>query len=134
MSILRYLFFPNPLQATYGSSFVIGLFALCGALLVLSIVIRVWRRSTSDTVAKRLSAGWASAALWFGVIGLVLVVARVEGIQIVAMRLWWVLWALALVVYVIAKVRIFRARHYHVVPSVAQPDLRDAYLPGKKKR
>ena len=66
-------------------------------------------------MTKRLSNSWSTALLSFGVTGIVLTVARVEGIQFVAMRFLWALWAAALALYLVYQIRNFRHRHYTVL-------------------
>ena len=70
----------------------------------------------------------------FGIIGLVLVVSRVEDIQFIEMRFLWVLWALALVLYVVLQWFVFVRRHYTVVEKKQVVDIRDRYLPTKKRK
>ena len=134
MSILSYLFLPNPARADYGDPWVIGAFAALAALVAVSFLIRYWRaKIATGAVTKKLSRSWSSAAFWFGVVGLVLLVSRVEKIQFVAMRFLWVFWGLAAVLYVFLQWRIFASRHYEVLPTVRREDPRAKYLPKAKK-
>lgn len=134
MSFLTYWFYPNPGNADYGNPKVLLLLALCVLMIAGSFGLSAWRNRQANPVTKKLSRSWAMAALWFGVVGLVLAVSRVEQIQFIAMRFLWVLWAGFLIAYVVLQVRIFRARHYQVLPRETVVDPRDAYLPGKKRR
>lgn len=134
MRILNYLFWPLPAQPEYGDPRVIGVLILCGGLILLSFALSFWRKRVRDSVAKKLSRSWSSAAFWYGVVGLLLTVARVEGVSFLAMRVLWVLWGLALAFTVVWHVRQFRTRHYTVVPRAAVSDPRDPYLPHKKAR
>ena len=134
MNILTYLFYPNPGHLTYGSTQILLLLALCGGLILLSFLIRIWRTRQTNAVTKRLSRSWSSVALWFGISGLVLTVSRVEKIQFIAMRFLWVIWAAVLILAVVLQYRMFRMRHYEVMPRKAAKDDPGAkYLPGKKK-
>ncbi|MBI3816907.1 hypothetical protein HY285_05190, partial [Candidatus Peregrinibacteria bacterium] len=121
---LRFVFAPNPGRATYGSTSILSLLIACGTLVVLSFIIAVWRRSHANSVTRKLSRTWSSVSFWFGIVGLVLVVSRVEQIQFLAMRFFWVLWVLALLVYVFVQLRLFRARHYEILPRVSAADPR----------
>lgn len=134
LSILRYLFHPNPGHAGYPDTAIIGLFILLGALVALSIIIRLWRGRIGNPMTRTLSRSWSSAAFWFGLIGLILVVARVEAIQFIAMRFLWVLWWGSVGLYVLFQVRQFMTRHYAVVREVRSVDPLMKYLPGRKKR
>ncbi|NOS67004.1 MAG: hypothetical protein HOO67_01400 [Candidatus Peribacteraceae bacterium] len=133
MEFLAYLFYPNPGRLTYSSPVIIAALVACAALVVLSFAIKYWRGQVQNAVTKKLSRAWSSISFWFGLTGLVLVVARVEKIQFVAMRFLWVLWALVLILLIALQWRIFRSRHYEVLPRVGKVDPRDQYLPGKKK-
>lgn len=133
MNVLTYLFYPNPGHAAYGDAAVIAALALCVGLVVLSFAIQYWRGRIQNAVTKKLSRTWSSISFWFGVVGLVLAVSRVEKIQFIAMRFLWALWALLLILIVILQWRIFRMRHYEVLPRVGKVDPRDLYLPGKKR-
>ncbi len=133
MSILTYLFYPNPGRLTYGSTEIVALLAVCGALIVLSFLIRLWRSRTANGMTKKLTRSWSSLTFWFGIVGLVLIVCRVEKIQFLAMRFLWVFWGVFLLLALVMQYRVFRSRHYEVMPRVGKVDPRDQYLPGRKK-
>lgn len=134
MNLLTYLFYPNPGRVTYGSPEVLIAFAVCGGLLLVALLIRLWRARQINAITKKLSRSWSAVSFWFGIIGLVLIVSRVEKIQFVAMRFLWVIWALALVGLLFLQYRIYRMRHYELMPRTAAPDdPRAKYLPGKKR-
>lgn len=132
--ILTYLFWPNPGNAAYSSPKAFLLLIGCGVLICVSLGIRGWRKRMKNPVTRKLSASWASAALSFGVIGLLLVVSRVEGIQFLAMRFLWVLWVGFAVLFLVFQARQYRTRHYDVLPRISVNDPREKYLPGKRKR
>jgi tellurite resistance protein TehA-like permease len=71
--------------------------------------------------------------LWFGIAGAVLLVSRVAEIQYVAMRIWWFVWAAALLFFAFVQYKQFRARHYEILPRGLKLDPRDQYLPGRSK-
>jgi hypothetical protein len=132
---LAYFFYPNPGGAAYTSRSMLVLLALCALLLLLSIGLRFWRTRLKNSMTRKLSKSWSSVSLCFGIAGVVLVVSRVEDIQFLAMRSVWLLWGVAAAVYLFFQWRIFRARHYEVLPAVvAVSDPRDSYLPGKKRK
>ena len=128
-----YFVWPNPGNASYADSRIQALLALCIGMVVLSVILRFWRRSTGNPVSKRLSKSWPTASLWFGMAGLIFVVSRVESIGFVAMRLWWVVWGLSLAFYLWVQWRIYRARHYRPLPREYTDDPREKYLPHRKK-
>jgi hypothetical protein len=132
--MFSYLFWPNPGTTSYSNPKVVAVLFICGAMLVASSLIKRWRLKQGNPVTKRLSKSWATASLWFGVVGLVLAVSRVEGIQFIAMRLWWLVWGVGLLLYVALQIRIFRARHYEILPQDTSSDPRAKYLPKQKKR
>lgn len=133
MSILTYLFWPNPGTSSYGNPLALSLLLLCCGLIVLSFVLGVWRGRLRNPVTRKLSASWPSVALWFGIVGIVLTVSRVEGIQFIGMRAWWILWAAAAAGFVLLQLRRFRTKHYEVLPKERVIDTRDPYLPRKKR-
>lgn len=132
--LLTYIFYPNPGQFTYASAEIqVGL-ALCAALVLSSFGVRMWRARLTNSVTKKLSRAWSSVLFWFGVVGIVLLIARVEKIQFFAMRFAWVLWGIAFLLILFLQYKVYRARHYEVMPRAATPDdPRAKYLPGKKK-
>ncbi len=134
ISLLSYVFYPNPGNASYSSPSQVVLLAVSVFLVAASFGIRAWRTRQQNPITKKLSKSWASAALWFGLLGAVLVVSRVEGIQFLAMRFTWVLWFTGILAYAYLQLRLYRAKHYEVLPSVQVQDPRDRYLPTKKKR
>lgn len=133
MQFLSYLFWPNLPTSSYSHPKVLVMLVVCLGLMVGSFFLGLWR-TKQQPITKKLSRTWASAAFWIGLVGAFLIVSRVEGIQFFSMRFLWVLWALAIAVYVILQIRIFRSRHYEVLPTERVEDPRGKYLPGKKKK
>ncbi len=131
---LVYLFWPNPGNAYYDSPKAMALLLFCVALVAASLVLSVWRRKQSNQVMRRLSKSWPTAAFWFGLVGLILVVARVEQIQFIAMRILWVVWGAILLVYLFFQIKLFRSRYYTVLPTETALDPRAQYLPKRKKK
>ncbi len=133
MDALSYLFWPNPGGAAYGDPHPRMALAICSALLLLSLALRILRvRSRSGSV-RRFAQSFDRVALWFGVTGLLLVVARVEEIQYLAMRFWWIVWGGSVVLCCIVRLRRLRLLGYDVIPSAAPPDSREKYLPRRKR-
>ena len=132
--ILSYLFWPNPGNADYGSPKAMAAMAVCILFILGSFAVRFWRANKASQPMSKVSKSWGSVLFWFGLIGLILVVARVEQIQFIAMRFLWILWAafLALVLYL--QVRIYRNRYYEVLPNQTSVDPRSKYLPKRKRR
>ena len=110
-----------------------ALLAFCVLLMVGSLGLSMWRKKSSSPNVKKLSRSWATASFWFGLTGLIFVVARVEQIQFLAMRIWWVIWLAIAIFYVVLQAKFFRARHYEVLPTETVIDPRAKYLPRKKK-
>ena len=132
-TLFSYLFYPNPGQLTYSDPAALWTLILCGGLIVVSFGLRFWRKSLQNAMTKKLSRTWPAALLWLGIVGILLMVARVEQIQFFAMRFLWLLWAVAAALYLFIQLRLFRARHYQVMPRVTLNDPRAQYLPGRKK-
>ncbi|MDD5026479.1 MAG: hypothetical protein PHH13_03850 [Candidatus Peribacteraceae bacterium] len=134
MPLLSYLFWPNPGGASYDNPKVVAIFVICGVLVLLSFTLKFWRRGLVNPVLKRLSRSWSSTCLWFGIVGIVLAVSRVEQVQFVSMRLWWLIWGLSALAYIVFQVFSFKNRYYATIPTQVSQDIRDKYLPHKKKR
>lgn len=130
---LRYLFAANPRGVTYASAEVLIALAVCAVLIFGSFGIRMWRGRQQNSALRKLSRTWASFMFWFGVIAVVLVVCRVEGIQFFAMRFLWVVWGALLLGIAFLQYRLFRAKYYVVIPQKPQFDPRDTYIPGRRK-
>lgn len=133
-TILGYIFWPNPGNAHYTSPKAMVLLIVCIVAVLASFVLPRLRNAWQNGQLKKLSKSWASACGWFGWTGLVLVIARVEEIQYLAMRFLWVLWGAALLAYLFVQVRSFRSRYYEVLPAATVEDARSEYLPKRKKR
>lgn len=132
---LRYLFSPNPSSiAHYSDVGILALIVLCAVMIAGSFLISRWRRTVQNGLTRKLSGSWSSMSFWMGVVGLVLIVARVERIQIIAMPFLWVVWGLVLLIYVLLQWRIFSLKHYEVMPRNAAVDPREQYLPKKKNK
>lgn len=133
-ALLRYWFYPNPGQAAYGDTWVLVFLAICGGLIVLSIVLRAWRRNMGNPILRKLSKSWPMTSLWLGIAGAVLLVCRIEQIQFLAMRFLWLVWLVAALLYVVIQARLYRLRFYEVLPAARMEDPREKYLPKQKKR
>jgi hypothetical protein len=134
MDPISYLFGLNPGGVGYGSPSMLFLLLLSLATIGVSVYLRKRRGGYVQPLLKKLSRTWPTVTLVFGIVGVVLVVCRVEGIQIFAMRFLWVLWFALLGVYAYLQRRIFRSRYYEVLPRQTVVDPRDKYLPGRKSR
>lgn len=133
MDALSYLFWPNPGGAVYGDPHPRIALAVCGALLLLSLALRIMRARLHFGSFRRFALSFDRVALWFGVTGLLLVVARVEEIQYLAMRFWWIVWGGSFILCGVVRLRRLRLLGYEVIPSAAPPDLREKYLPRSKR-
>jgi len=127
-----YLFWPNPGNAYYTSPKIQVVLAVCIFLLLFSFIFGLFRRRMRNPILKKLSRSWSSAAFWFGILGLLFAVSRVEGIGFLAMRAWWVGWGIAVAFFAGVQLRLFKARYYETLPKEDFVDPRDRYLPKKK--
>lgn len=134
MPILSYIFWPRPPATGYDNPKVQLALFICALLVVGSFALRYWRKRSCNPQTKKLSRNWPTAAMTFGLLGLLFTVARAEDISYISMRFWWVLWALFLLLYVFIQIRLFRSRHYETLPKENVIDPRDKYLPGKRKK
>jgi hypothetical protein len=57
-----------------------------------------------------------------------------ESVGFLSIRFLWVFWIAVLALYLLVQVRVFRARHYEVLPSQRTDDPRSRYLPKRKKK
>lgn len=133
MSFLSYVFDPFPPMEPYGSSQTMPFLILSLGLIVAAFILSAWRKRTANVVTKKLSRAWPTAAGLFGGIGLILVISRAENIQYISMRFWWIVWFALGSLFVYLQYRVFKARHYEVLPTEHVSDPRDKYLPKKKK-
>jgi len=131
--MLQYWFYPNPGNVSYDSPKVLLLLAVCAAMVIGSFFLRMWLRKNATPMLKKLGKTWPGAMFWFGIVGIVLTVARVEQIQFVAMRFLWILWALGLVAFAVIQWKLFKSRYYEVVPHAKVNDPREKYLPKARK-
>jgi len=131
---LTYLFWPNPGNAYYSSPKVMALLILCALLVLGSFAVSYWRKNYASAAVRKISKSWSPAMFWFGLVGLVLVVARVEQIQFLAMRALWGVWAALVLLVVYLQVRMYRNRYYEVLPATQVIDQRSKYLPKRKHR
>lgn len=129
-----YIFWPNPGNASYDSPKALALLIFCAVLVVGSFALSAWRKRQGNQLMRRLSKSWPTAAFWFGLLGLLFVVARVEQIQFIAMRFMWVLWGIGAVIYIVFQLRKYRTRYYEVLPATSVEDPRSRYLPKRKRR
>ncbi len=132
-SFFSYWFWPNPGHVPYGSTKVMTILVVCGVLVLAALLLSLWRSRLKNPMTKSLTAGWPTAALSFGIVGDLLAVSRVETIQFLSMRVLWVIWALVLALYAALQIWKFRTRHYVVLERQKVMDVRDKYLPGKRR-
>lgn len=134
-TLITYIFWPNPPAPSYSNPKIVLLLLVCGALVVASFAFKHWRKTLSNGVTRKLTKSYGPAMFWFGLVGLFLIICRVEGISYLSMRLWWVVWLLAVVAFAWLQFKLFKARHYTVVPKAKTPENpNEKYLPKKKKR
>jgi hypothetical protein len=131
---LTYLFYPHPTGTSYGNPKVLAVLIFCALLIILAGVLSVWRNKLKEHRLRKITGSWPSAAFWFGLTGLLLVVARAEEIQFLAMRFLWVVWVLLAIFIVWIQARSYKNRYYEILPSHTPNDPRSKYLPGKKHR
>ena len=132
--ILTYLFYPNPGPVALSNPKALVLLIACGLMVVGSFAIKKWRSRLSNAVTRKLSRSWSMASFWFGIVGCFFVFSRMESIGYLSIRFWWVLWLIALLLYLFIQVRVFRARHYEILPRESTKDPRSRYLPKRKKK
>lgn len=130
---LSYIFWPNPGNAHYDNPKVMALLVMCLLLVVASFALSRWRNGLANPSLKKVSKSWSGASFWFGVLGILLTVARVEQIQFLAMRFLWFIWFACAVLFVVAQVYVVRTRTYEVLPSHTPTDDRAKYLPKRKR-
>lgn len=133
VQFFSFFFYPNPGNAYYSSPKSLALLIFCVLLMVAAAGISIWRRRLSNAVTKKLTRSWSAASFWFGFSGLLLVIARVEQIQFLAMRILWVIWIAIAVFYIFLQWKFFRMRHYEVLPKEVSHDPRAKYLPKKRR-
>ncbi len=131
-TFLVYWFWPNPGGWQYADPKVAIALAGCGALILLSFIIKYWRGQLQSSITRSLTSSWSTVLFWFGLLGVIFIICRVEMIQFMAMRLLWLLWALSLGLYALYQLLRFRRRHYVLLDRVKVLDERDKYLPRKK--
>ncbi len=131
--IFSYWFYPNLGTAPYNHPKVMAALIVCGILIALSFAIVAWRKRIKNPVTKKLSSSWSSSSLWFGIVGIGLAVSRAEGIQFLSMRILWAIWGLLLLAYIGFQMMQFQRRHYTVLERRKVNDVRDQYLPKKKR-
>lgn len=130
----RTFFSLNPTSvAHYSDWWVLALFGVALACIVGSFLLKAWHRK-QQSVTRKLSAGWSSVSFWFGIVALLLVVSRVERIQVLAMPFLWALWILAALAYIFIQWRKFRAKHYEIIPQAATSKADPYLVSGKRKR
>src|SRR3989344_4807980 len=129
MNFLTDLFHPHPPAVDYSNPRVVVLLLVMLLLLVASSGIRFWHKRLANPVTKKLARSWSSTLLWFGIVGVVLVVSRAEDVLFLSMRFLWVLWLAALLLYAAFQAKQFRTRHYEVLPKQRVEDPREKYLP-----
>jgi hypothetical protein len=125
---------PNPGGWSYDDTIVIAL--LLGALVLIVgsfIVRRIASRAQSGVMRKSLRTS-ATAMLWFGIVAIVLTVARVEQIQFLAAQILWVVWGLAVIITIAIQVRMTRSRYAEVLPRAGANSEREKYLPKAHRR
>jgi len=131
--MLSYWFYPNPGNADYMSPKVLILFSVLALFFLLSFVLSYWRCKHSNLMTRKLTKSWPGALRLLSIVGIILIVCRVEDIQFFAMRILWVFWALAFIAFAILQVWLWRKMHYTVVPRITVDDPRAKYIPGKGK-
>ena len=132
LPMLSYWFYPNPGSADYLSPKVLILFSVLAVFFLASFALSHWRKH-QNSITRKLTKSWPGALRIFAIVGVVLVVCRVEDIQFFAMRILWVFWLLALTAFVLLQAWLWKKMHYTIVQRITVDDPRAKYLPGKGK-
>jgi hypothetical protein len=130
---LSYFFYPNPYAPQYSDPKVLFIALTCVALIIAGLVTKSLFSKSADKQFKKLSASWPRAMLWFGVIGLIMLIARTESVSYVSMRLWWVFWLLFGLLYIVFQVKQYGTKYYKVISTGKSTGKPVRYLPKKKK-
>jgi amino acid transporter len=130
--LFSYLFWPNPGVISQEKS--LSAVIVCVLLLVLSFGIKIWRKKQHNKLLRRLSQSWDRMLFWFGLVGLILIVSRIEGIQFVSMRFLWIVWGTLFILIIFIQFKQFRMQYYEVLPKEKEDDPREKYLPTSKKK
>ncbi len=115
--MLTYLFWPNPPAPSYENPKIMLLIVVCVLMIAGSFVVNSWRKRQTNSITRKLTRSYGPALFWFGLTGLFLVVCRVEGISYLSMRFWWVVLSAAFATFVGFQMKMFRMRHYEIIPS-----------------
>lgn len=133
--LLTYIVWPNPPAPSYDNPKVIFILLVCGALVIGSFAMKHWRMRLQNSVTKKLTRSYGPAMFWFGLTGFFMVICRTEGISYLSMRLWWGVWLAVALLFIWIQVKMFRARHYEIIPQEKTPEnVKNQYLPKKKRR
>lgn len=132
MNILSYIFYPNPVAPSYTNVKVLTALFIVFALAAFAVWFRRKLRKSHDTQLKKLASGWPTAAWWFAMTALVMIVARVESISYVSMRFWWGVWLVFAILYIALQYKVFSSRYYTIVEKRVKKKL-SPYLPKKRK-
>ena len=131
--MLTYLFWPNNGTAPYSSTSVATFLIVSIALIIISYYLRKWLNKQSNKQTRKLAASWPNIALWYGIFGIMLAVSRAENVAYLSMRIWWIIWGVSLLLIAIWQWRTFQRKHYTIIPQKKVADVRDKYLPKKKR-
>ena len=74
-------------------------------MIVLSLGLKYLRRKTKNKILKKYIREFPGGLMIFGILALFLLWVRVKSIPILSMRLWWVFYHFAFVVWVLFKGR-----------------------------
>jgi hypothetical protein len=131
---LRHFLSLNPTSvAHYSSPEILVMFALAAACFVAWFLLRRWHKK-QQSLTRKLSASWSIVSFWFGVVALLLIISRVERVQVMAAPFLWLFWAVGLLAYVFVQWRLFRAKHYEVLPRAATAATDPYVAAGSKRR
>jgi hypothetical protein len=132
--MLSYWFWPNPGSVSYGSPKILTLLLLSTLFLLGASLIVRWRMRQENPVTRKLAQSWPMLLRCFGFSGLLLTVARAEGIQFLSMRFLWILWTFALLGTLVFQALKLKRKHYTVIRGREPEDPRERYLPQQKKK
>ncbi|MFN7160108.1 MAG: hypothetical protein ACK4NC_00685 [Candidatus Gracilibacteria bacterium] len=126
--IPMYLFDLNPGPDFKYASFAIIFFL---AILGVSIALMIYTRSHSlDKTRKKNLVPMVSHIFWFSILGMLLVIFRLNGIPILSMRVFFLLWVIAFVTYLIGRTSYHQAKD--ITPNTVKKA--DPYLSLSKKK
>lgn len=110
------------------------MFIFAGVLIVIASLIKTYSQKTEDKILKKMIKTYPAKFFWFGIVAILLTVARLENITFFSMRFFWIVYFGLLIYIIVTNIKTFYREYPRKVKQSLSHKGKNKYLPTQKKK